>query len=210
MIYDGLALDVRRSPRDGARAALGIGPEVPVIGMLGRISTWKGQDVLVRALAEPALAERAAIGLIAGDVWPGAEERLAAVRALAAELGVADRVALVGFRDDVETIYGAADLIAVPSTAPDPLPGAAIEAAAAGCVVLASAHGGLPEIVRDRETGRLLPPGDAGALARAAAELLDDPAAQERIGAAESLEVRERFAPARLIAAVQDLYDSLR
>ena len=82
---------------------------------------------------------------------------------------------LLGFRDDVENVYGAADVIAVPSTAPDPLPGAAIEAAAAGCAVVASAHGGLPEIIRDGETGRLVPPGDAAALARAAAELLDDP-----------------------------------
>src|SRR6202011_1411649 len=135
-----------------------------------------GQNVLVRALAQPALRERGAIGLIAGEPWPGAEERRAAVTELAARLGVSDRVRLVGFRNDVDTVYGAADLIAVPSTAPDPLPGAAIEAAAAGCAVIASAHGGLPEIIRERETGRLIAPGDPGALAQTAAELLDDPA----------------------------------
>ena len=79
-----------------------------------------------------------------------------------------DRVRIVGFRDDVENVYGAADVVAVPSTQPDPLPGAAIEAAAAGCAVVASAAGGLPEIIRDGETGRLVAPGDAGALARSA------------------------------------------
>ena len=57
---------------------------------------------------------------------------------------------MLGFRDDVQTIYGAADLIAIPSTAPDRLPGSAIEAAAAGCAVIASRHGCLPEIVRER------------------------------------------------------------
>lgn len=209
VIPDGLAVDARRAPRAGARAALGLPADAPVIAVLGRISDWKGQDVLVRALAEAPLAESAAIGLIAGEAWPGAEDRRAAVLELASALGVADRVRLAGFRDDVETVYGAADVIAVPSTAPDPLPGAAIEAAAAGCAVVASAHGGLPEIIRDGQTGRLVPPGDAAALARTARELLDDPAERERLGAAAAADVRDRYAPARLLESIQALYDSL-
>ena len=70
-----------------------------------------------------------------------------------------------GFVDDVAQVYGAADVIAVPSKQPDPLPNAALEAAAAGCCVVASAHGGLPEILRDGETGLLVHaerPGRAG------------------------------------------------
>jgi glycosyltransferase involved in cell wall biosynthesis len=145
--------------------------------------------------------------LIAGEVWPGAEDRLEAVLGLARELGVADRLRLPGFRDDVNSVYGAADLIAVPSTAPDPLPGTAIESAAAGCAVIAAAHGGLPEIIRDGQTGRLVPPGDHKALADAAAQLLDDPAERERLGTAAAADVRERFAPARLLGAMQELYD---
>jgi glycosyltransferase involved in cell wall biosynthesis len=208
-IHDGLALDARRAPREQARSALGLPPEAPVIAILGRISDWKGQDVLVHALAEPALADRGTLALIAGEAWPGAPERRDAVLALASRLGVADRVILAGFRDDVENVYGAADVVAVPSTEPDPLPNTAIEAAAAGCAVLASAHGGLPEIIRDGETGRLVAPGDAGALARVAAELLGSPAERERIGRAAAADVRERFAPARLLESVQALYDRL-
>ena len=209
VIHEALAFDARREPKDNARVALGLDPRFPVIAVLGRISDWKGQDVLVRALAEAPLRERGVVGLIAGEAWPGAEDRLEAVLGLARELGVADRLQLPGFRDDVNSIYGAADLIAVPSTAPDPLPGTAIESAAAGCAVIAAAHGGLPEIIRDRDTGRLVPPGDHRALADAAAELLDDPAERERLGAAAAADVRERFAPARLLAAVQDLYDEV-
>jgi glycosyltransferase involved in cell wall biosynthesis len=209
VIPDGLAIEPRRAPRATARAALGLAGDAPVIAVLGRISGWKGQDVLIRALAEPELARRGAIGLIAGAAWPGAEERAFAVRDLARTLGVEDRVRFAGFRDDVENVYGAADIVAVPSTAPDPLPGAAIEAAAAGCAVVASAHGGLPEIISDRRTGRLVPPGDASALARTAAELLDDPGARARLGAAAAADVSERFAPARLLEAVQRLYDAV-
>ncbi len=209
VIADGLATDPQRAPRAVARGVLGVHDNAAVIAVLGRVADWKGQDVLVRALAEPQLREREAIALIAGDAWPGAEHRARAVLALAGELGVSDRVRMLGFRDDLDNVLGAADLIAVPSTSPDPLPGAAIEAAAAGCAVIASAHGGLPEIIRDGETGRLVPPRDPGALAGAAAELLDDPWERDRLGAAASLDVRERYSAPRLLESIHTLYDSV-
>jgi glycosyltransferase involved in cell wall biosynthesis len=209
VIPDGLAVDAHRAPRGQARRALGLDSRAPVIAVLGRISDWKGQDVLVRALAEAPLRDRGVVGLLAGRPWPGAEDRLERVLSLARTLNVEDRLVLAGFRPDVETVYGAADLIAVPSTEPDPLPGAAIEAAAAGCAVIASDHGGLPEIIRDRETGRLVAPGDPAALAMVAAELLDDLSERGRLGQAAALDARARFAPARLLDRVQALYDSV-
>jgi glycosyltransferase involved in cell wall biosynthesis len=209
VIADGLAVDPGRMERGAARAALGVDPAVPAIAVLGRISDWKGQDLLVRALAEPPLRERGALALLAGEAWPGAEDRLARVLSLAEALGVRDRVRLLGFIDDVGAVYGAADVVAVPSTEPDPLPGAAIEAAAAGCAVLASAHGGLPEIIRDGVTGRLVAPRDPVALAAVAAELLDDPALRDRLGSAAAADVRARFAPERLLEATQAVYDAV-
>lgn len=209
VIHDGLAFEPARAERSVARRALGLGPEEPAIAVLGRISDWKGQDVLVRALAEQPLRDRSAIALIAGEAWPGAEQRTASVLELARTLGVEDRLRMLGFVEDVGTVLGAADLVAVPSTAPDPLPGAAIEAAAAGCAVVASAHGGLPEIIREGRTGRLVAPGDPAMLAGVAAELLDQPKLREQLGAAASADVRDRFSAARLLASVQELYDSV-
>lgn len=210
VVHDGLSGDPRRAERSSARAELGLSPDVPALAVLGRISDWKGQDVLVRALAEPSLTQRRAVALIAGEAWPRAEHRAGDLAALAERLGVSERVRMLGFRNDVGTVLGAADLIAVPSSTPDPLPGAAIEAAAAGCAVIASGHGGLPEIIRDGETGRLVRPGDASALAEVAAELLDDRDERERLGAAAAADVRARFAPERLRDAIHALYDSVR
>jgi glycosyltransferase involved in cell wall biosynthesis len=209
VIPDGLAVDPRRAPSEAARGALGLPAGVPVVAVLGRISDWKGQDVLLRALAAPPLRQRGAVGLIAGDAWPGAEERRTTLLQLARVLGVEDRIVFAGFREDVDNVYGAADVVAVPSTEPDPLPNAALEAAAAGCAVVASDHGGLPEIIRDEVTGRLVPPRDTGALADAIVELLEDPRRRERLGEAAAADVRARFTGVRLLASLQSLYDEV-
>ncbi|HEV7806866.1 MAG TPA: glycosyltransferase [Solirubrobacteraceae bacterium] len=210
VVHDGLALTPARAPRAAARAALALPDDAFVCAILGRISTWKGQDVLIGALAEPAFAAAAgAIALVAGDPWQGEEGRLHELHALAAQLGVAERVRFCGFRADVDNVYGAADVVCVPSTQPDPLPNAALEAAAAGCCVVAADHGGLPEILRDGTTGMLVTPGDPAALAAALARLHGDRELRERLGASAAADVRERFAPERLLGRMQALYDEV-
>jgi glycosyltransferase involved in cell wall biosynthesis len=207
VLHDGLAVAPVRAPREQARAALELPADAFVCAILGRISSWKGQDVLIRALAQPGGEQT--IALVAGDPWTGEDHRLDELRALAQSLGVAGRVRFAGFRPDVENVYGAADVVAVPSTRPDPLPNSALEAAAAGCCVVAAAHGGLPEIVADGVSGRLVKPGDAAALAAALGALRADPAQRERLGAAAAADVRARFAPARFLQRAQALYDEL-
>jgi glycosyltransferase involved in cell wall biosynthesis len=209
VIHDGLAVQSRRTEQRAARLALGLPRERFVVAVLGRISAWKGQQVLVRALAEPAMSSRGAIGVVAGDAWPGQERHEDALRAAATSLGVGDRLRLAGFRDAVDTVYGAADVVVVPSTRPDPLPNAALEAAAAGCCVVAAAHGGLPEIIRDGVTGRLVEPGDHAELARVLGELAHDTEQRDRLGAAAAADARERFAPQRLIAAIDEFHERL-
>jgi glycosyltransferase involved in cell wall biosynthesis len=178
--------------------------------VLGRISGWKGQDVLVRALAEPPLRERRdVVAVVAGEPWKGEQRHLRELLELATALGVADRVRHVGFREDVGEVYGAADVVAVPSKQPDPFPNAALEAAAAGCCVVAAAHGGLPEMLADGRTGLLVAPGDATALAVRLAALVDDPDRRRAIGAAAADDVRERFSTQRMLDGVQALYDRL-
>lgn len=209
VLHDGLPIAPERAGRGAARAALGLPADGFVCAILGRISTWKGQDILIRALADSALAATDTIALVAGDPWRGEERRLEELRALTEQLGLTERVRFAGFRSDVANLYGAADVIAVPSTQPDPLPNSALEAAAAGCCVVAADHGGLPEILTDSRTGRLVRPGDPAALAAAILQLRADPGLRERLGAAAATDVRTRFAPERLLVGTQALYDSL-
>jgi glycosyltransferase involved in cell wall biosynthesis len=200
-LHDGLAVTPGRAPREAARTALGLPADAFVFAVLGRISGWKGQDVAVRALAQ---LPPETVLLVAGEPWRGEERHLRELWSLAQAHGVADRVVHAGFVDDVTLVYGAADVIAVPSKQPDPLPNAALEAAASGCCVVASDHGGLPEILRDGETGILVPPNDPVALAEAIAG-----ADRARLGAAAAADVAVRFAPARMLSEVQALYDML-
>ena len=108
-------------------------------------------------------------------------------------LGLGERLRMLGFEDDLDRLLGAVDAVAVPSTRPDPFPNAALEAAAAGVPVVAAAHGGLPEMVRDGDTGLLVEPGSARALASALRSLADDPARAAALGTAAAADVTSRF-----------------
>ncbi|MCW3040752.1 MAG: hypothetical protein JWM31_2657, partial [Solirubrobacterales bacterium] len=153
VLHDGLALVPRRADRAASRAQLDLPADATVLAVLGRISGWKGQDVALRALGHPALRDREDVVLaLAGEPWRGEERHLRELYELASSLGVQDRLRHLGFVEDVDAVYGAADLVVVPSKQPDPFPNAALEAAGAGCCVVASGHGGLPEMLRDGRT----------------------------------------------------------
>lgn len=209
VIHDGLPAAPGLRERADAREALGLDPRPFTIAVLGRVSDWKGQDVLARALAEPALGSIGAVGLVAGAPWPGRERPLRELERLREALRLGDRLRVAGFRADVETVLGAADAVVVPSKRPDPFPNAALEAAAAGVPVVAAAVGGLPEMLRDGETGVLVEPDDPAALAAALRRLADDPATARRLGAAAAADVGERFTAERMLTAVQQEYDAL-
>jgi len=204
LLRDGLARRPAPVDRDAGRAALGLPTDRFVVAVVGRVHPWKGQDILAWALAEPALAEIGAIGLVVGDAIAGgnAEKRLDALERV---LPLDGRLRRLGFRDDVDTVLGAVDAVVVPSTRPEPLGQVALEAAAAGRPVVASRAGGVAEVVRDGETGLLVPPGDPAALAAALARLAADPEEAARMGRTGA----ERLADEPAAEALQAVYDGL-
>jgi glycosyltransferase involved in cell wall biosynthesis len=209
VVYDGLARPIALPPRAHSRQSLDIGADAFVAAVIGRISDWKGQHVFVRALAEPQLEEIGAIGLLAGDAAPDQEHHHRAVVDLAHRLSLGDRLRHVGFWDDIGPILAAADVVVVPSVFQDPLPQAAIEAAAAGVPVVATDRGGLPEIILDGRTGRIVEAGDHVALAAALRDLADDPGLARRLGRAAAADVSARFGSERMIEQVQGCYERL-
>jgi glycosyltransferase involved in cell wall biosynthesis len=171
------------------RAEMGLTDE-PIVGLFGRIATWKGQNVLIEAL--PRLPGVHA--LIVGEALFAADRGMpAALRGLADRLGVGERVHLVGYRRDVPELMHACDVIVHASTSAEPFGRVIVEGMLAGRPVVASAAGGALELIVDGRTGRLTRSGDVGDLADAISQLLSDSALRATMAAAAGKEARERF-----------------
>ncbi len=170
-----------------------------VIGALARLSPEKGLDILLRALAE--LPEARAVVVGEGPERPRLE-------ALAAGLGVGDRVEFAGWTDDARRHLGSIDALVLPSRS-EALPLAAIEAMLARLPVVASDVGSVPEAVLDGETGLLVPPERPDALAAAIRVLIADPERRRRMGDRGRARALERFSPAAAALAFEALYDEV-
>jgi glycosyltransferase involved in cell wall biosynthesis len=150
------------APRHATSGRFRTNPDEIIFGAAGRIDTWKGFDVLLDAWDEAKLDARL---LIAGGPVAGKEDYAAQLRDRAA-------ACFVGPLDDLASFYADLDVFVLPSTEPEPLGLVMLEALAAGVPVIATDHGGPPEILAGHpERGRLVPPNDAHALAEAMREI---------------------------------------
>lgn len=162
------AVDTERfvpASKGPARAALGLPQEARIIGAAGRLEQVKGQDVLIRALAQVPNALLALVG-------DGSQR--AALEALAAEMGVAERTVFLGHRSQMPAIYPAFDVLCLPSRN-EGLPLSVLEAEACGIPVVATDVGSVREGICPA-TGAVVPPEDPAALAAALVAALDAPA----------------------------------
>lgn len=170
------------------RAELGFGPQ-PLVGLFGRLSEWKGQHVFLEAIA----AMEGVQAVIVGGALFGQEAYEARIREQASRLGLDDRVRFLGFRSDVPDLMAAMDAVAHTSIVAEPFGRVVVEAMMCGRPVVATRGGGVTEIIRDGETGLLVPPGEPSALAAALGRVLSDPALAERLAQKGREDVSQRF-----------------
>ncbi len=185
-----------------ARVRLGIPVDAAVVALVARLVPVKDVPSFLRALSKLRPHQPGLRALIVGD---GSERRR--LESLASELGVADICSFVGWQPDVATVYAAADVIVL-SSLNEGSPVSLIEAMSVGRSIVATAVGGVPDVVRDQETGLLVPPRDPEALAEAMRMLLGDAALRERLGEAGRAASR-RFSADRLVSDVERLYETL-
>jgi glycosyltransferase involved in cell wall biosynthesis len=184
------------------RREMGVGDEVGLVGIVGRLFPIKNHRLFLDAAAKIA-AENPARFVIVGD---GALR--SALEQQARDLGLLNRVLFTGWRRDLPRIYADLDVLAV-SSDNEGTPVSAIEAMAAGCSVVATRVGGLPDLITDSTIGRLVPPRNATALANAVLDLLRRPDTARRMGRNATEAVRQRFTLTRLISDVDRLYSQL-
>jgi glycosyltransferase involved in cell wall biosynthesis len=183
------------------RAELGVGPDVPLVGVVGRLVQDKGQDDLLRAAPAILKQKPRTLFLLVGT---GAREPQ--LRALADDLSVARAVRFLGFRDDVPEITAALNVSVLPSIDCDASPAVLKEALACGVPAVATSIGGADEILEDGVTGLIVPPRDPARLADAILMLLFDPGKARAMGHRGSREVAARFTPARLADETIEVY----
>ncbi len=202
-----LGLDLERFLGEGLRPtlrrALALSEEVPLIGTVGRLVPIKGLDTFVAAAALIRRALPAAHFVIVGE---GALRATLARRVGAA--GLSGQVHFLGWRRDLEALYPDLDLVMLTSLN-EGTPVSIIEAMAAGRAVVATAVGGVVDVIEDGVTGLLVPPRDTSALAAAALSVLSDPDRRRRMGAAARAAVVPRYSAGRLARDVDALYRSL-
>ncbi len=206
VIPNGVALPEERATDDGSarlRKELGLAPEAEVVGLVANYDrAVKAVHLLVEA-APDVLRERPGAKFVfvgRGDDGP--------LRSLAEKLGVAEAVRFVGFRSDVEDFYDLMDVSVITSDS-EGLSISILESMRHGIPVVATDVGGNPELVRDGESGFLIPRRDAAALADRIVRCLSSADLSSRLGLAARARVRDEFNLARTAAAYQRLYDAV-
>lgn len=174
-----------------------------VIGCVARLSPEKGHMVLLRAFQKVISRHPFARLVIVGD----GEER-ERLQHLVATLSIGHFVRFLGLRADVPEVLGACDLFTLPSIQ-EGFPMVILEALAAGKAVIASEVGAIPDVIRHGDTGLLVPPGDADALADALCLLIEDQKARRRLGQSGHKLVREVYDFERTVGQYDDLYQNV-
>jgi glycosyltransferase involved in cell wall biosynthesis len=133
-----------------------------IVGHFSRLSPWKGQHILIEALAH---CPEDIIAMLVGDALFGEQEYVQQLHKRVAELGLEERVRFLGFRSDIPQLMAVCDLVAHTSTAPEPFGRVIVEAMLCGRPVVATGSGGAVEIVEPGINGFLVPPGEPQQLA---------------------------------------------
>lgn len=186
-------------PRGELRRRLNLAPDVPLVGMIGRLVPIKDHLTMFHAIARVPNAHLAVVG--------DGELRMQ-LEATVQRMHLGDRVHFTGWMTDVAAVVSDVDVVALTSRN-EGTPVSLIEAAACGRATVATKVGGVGMVVEDGVTGYLAPPGNAEAVASLMERLLAEPDTRRRMGEAGRERVRERFSEQRLLRDIRELYRAL-
>jgi glycosyltransferase involved in cell wall biosynthesis len=202
----GFELEMFASQPRGAgdfRRSLGLPAAATLVGAVGRLVPIKNIPLLLEAVALARQEDPAIRVVLVGD---GALREELEVEAEA--LGLGQAAIFTGWRHDLASVYADLDAVVI-SSHNEGTPASLIEAMATGCPVVSTRVGGVPDLIADGETGRLVPPGEREALAAALLELFREQERTARMAELAQRQVLERHQARRLVADVDRLYRQL-
>jgi glycosyltransferase involved in cell wall biosynthesis len=191
------------------REEFNIPPDCFLVGAVGRIHPWKGHRYLVEAAEIITRNEPRIRFLIVGDAaFEGHRSFQIELTRLVNKLNLQDKIIFTGSRKDIPAIMNALDLFVLPSLK-EPFGLVFLEAQACGKPVIATRVGGIPEAIKDGETGILVKAGDGEALAAAIIHLMSEPATRQRMGVEGRKRVEENFSVQSMVRNTEKLYEMI-
>ena len=210
VVYNPIDLDAFSTVTDVAktRKGLGLRDSDLVVTNVGRLDWWKGHDVFLKAIAELKPRWPDIRALVVGDCGPTRRsmDYCEQLRRITAQLGLQDTVVFAGVRQDIPAVMAASDVLVHSATEPEPLGRVVMEGMAAGRPVIATAAGGVKEIIKDGETGMLVPPASSDAIVNTVDLLLREPLVRNRISQKAQAYAREHFSIQKHWESVQRIY----
>ena len=191
------------------RNELEVRAEQRLVGIIGNIKPWKGQEVVIRAIGLLRDEFPDLVCVLIGDTSPDDEAYRERIETLIDQLGLRGRVLITGFRADVANYIAALEIQIHASIAPEPFGRVLLEGMALGKPLVASSGGAVSEIVVDATTGLLFEPGNPEALADALRSLLNDPIRAAAMGLAGRQRLAVEFSIQRNVSETQAIYDRL-
>lgn len=208
VVYNGFEPEIYRSNESHlgrVRQELGLNGQF-LVGHFSRLSPWKGQHVLLQALAR---CPSDVTAILVGDALFGEQEYVRHLHEQVAELGLEERVRFLGFRSDIVSLMAACDLVVHTSTAPEPFGRVIVEAMLCGRPVVAAQAGGAIELVEQGKTGWLVPPGDPLQLAAAITTCRDRPEYAATIAREAQIQASQRFHLTTINQQIAQLLDTI-
>ena len=201
-----IGLDVEHfspaKPERDLRAELGVPRSHLLVGLISYLRDYKGHYYFIDAAAQVLKQRQDVTFLIVGE---GPEEPV--IRAQIARLGLNREVLLLGFRDDLLNVFRSLDVFAIPTIEGDTIPQVLMQALAVGLPVVSTTTGSIPDVLRDRESGFIVPPRDADALATRIGDLLNDSALRAQMGERGRATVVESYSIDRMLDELERVYE---
>jgi len=207
VIPDGVELEIYDPCLEGAifRQELGLASDLPLVGIVGRIRPQKGQTLFLEAASRVASQDSRVRFLVVGEtIFPG-RHYLEELKGLAQSLDLGQRVIFTGYRQDITRVLASLDILVHCSQA-EAFGRVLIEGMAMAKPIVTFADVAVPEIVKDEETGLLVPPGDVRALAQAILSLLGNVEQRQEMGRRGRERVEANFDVRPLTRRVEETY----
>lgn len=189
------------TPTRDLREELGLPPSELLVGLISYLRSYKGHEYFIDAAARVVARRKGVTFLISGR---GPEE--ARLRARIAEQGVEQRVRMLGYREDLLNVFHSLNVFVIPSVEGDTIPQVLMQALAVGLPVVSTTVGSIPDVVRNGETGFVVPPRDAVALADRISVLLDNPELRGQMGIAGRGLVERSYSLDRMLDELERIY----